>query len=114
MENEDFEIIVNKHSLCKGDLLYNSNALAGEVGECANMVKKISMATIKPEWTKQGENRLQTPETFMPMLVDEIGDALFYLTRLSMDLGMTLSEIMELQTKKLINQSIKYKRDFLK
>jgi NTP pyrophosphatase (non-canonical NTP hydrolase) len=115
MEPTPFEILVHKHSLLKGDLLYNSNALAGEVGECANIVKKMQMAVIKPEWTQQTEaERLKTPEYFLPKLQDELGDVLFYLTRMINDTGLSLEDIMQLQQEKLENQSIQYKRTFLK
>lgn len=114
METTQFETIVRHHSLCQFDLLYNSNALAGEVGECANMVKKIQMATIRPEWVEQNENPLKDKEVFMEMLKIELSDVLFYLTRLTLDTGLTLNDLMMMQMKKLGNQSTKYKRVFLK
>jgi NTP pyrophosphatase (non-canonical NTP hydrolase) len=109
----EFEALVEKHSLSE-DLLYNSNALAGESGEVANAVKKVHMATIKPEWVTQDENSLPTKEYFEESVGDELSDTLFYLVRLAKINGLTLQDLMQLQADKLSKQSIKYGRTFLK
>jgi NTP pyrophosphatase (non-canonical NTP hydrolase) len=105
---------VNQHSLCPDDLLYNANALAGEVGEVCNQVKKIRMANIRPDWVQQNENSLPSAEMFRERAVDELGDVLFYLIRVAKDLGVTLDQIAEFQIEKLNQRSEKYKRIFLK
>jgi len=116
METTHFEQVVTKHSLCPGDLLYNSNALAGECGEVANIVKKIRMATIRPEWVHDNAESMGMPEIpeFKIKLKDELGDAFFYLTRMALDNGLTLNDVMFEQFEKLAEQSIKYNRTFLK
>jgi NTP pyrophosphatase (non-canonical NTP hydrolase) len=114
METQHFEMLVQKHSLCPTNLLYNSNALAGEVGEVANMVKKIQMATIKPEWVLQNENSIPDIEYFKAQLTEELSDALFYLVRVALDNNMSMSSLFLTQLKKLAEQSQKYQRTFLK
>lgn len=114
METTQFETIVNIHSLAPGNVLYNSNALTGEAGECANMVKKIVMANMRPEWVTQNENRLPDASVFVENLKVELSDVLFYLTRLALDNGVTLNDLMMMQLQKLSAQSDKYKRTFLK
>lgn len=114
MDTLIFEKIVNMHSLCKGNMLYNGNALAGETGEVCNNIKKIHMAIIKPKWVSQKKNALPKKEVFKEKLNDELGDALFYLTRIALDNGTSLNEIMAKQCEKLNEQSIKYRHTFLK
>ena len=116
MQRNVFENIVNEHSLCPGDLMYNSNALAGECGEVANIVKKIQMATIRPEWVHANAEAMGMPEIadFKLRLADELGDVLFYLTRIAIDNGLNLSDVMFAQYEKLKAQSVQYKRTFLK
>lgn len=111
---EDFEKIVKQHSLCPDDVLYNSNALVGEAGECANVVKKIVMAKIRPEWVQSNENKLPDVDHWHKLLKEELSDVFFYLARLAMDAGVTLEELMYMQTAKLNGQSNKYNRVFLK
>lgn len=114
MEAKEFLMLVNNHSLCPNDLLYNSNALCGEAGECANMVKKIQMANICPDWVQQKENPLKDKEVFTENLKDELSDVLFYLTRLALDIGLTLEDLMDIQSNKLNDRTHKYQRTFLK
>lgn len=115
MTNAQFQQLTTKHSL-SDELLYNSNALAGEVGECANLTKKIYMATTRPDWVERNEERLRllTKEQFTEQLKDELGDALFYLTRLANLIGVSLEELMKTQASKLSEKSITYGRIFLK
>lgn len=114
MDHKRFNQIVEVHSLCPGNLLYNSNALAGEVGEVANIVKKIQMATMRPEWVQSNENRLPDVEHFKAMLKGELGDVFFYLHRVILDLGFDVHEIHMEQFRKLAEQTMKYNRKFLK
>jgi len=69
---------------------------------------------VRPDWVTQDENPLMSADHFQDKLVDELGDALFYLTRVALDAGKTLEEIMFRQDRKLVDQSSKYKRTFLK
>jgi NTP pyrophosphatase (non-canonical NTP hydrolase) len=109
-----FEIVVDTHSLCPSDLLYNSNALCGEIGEVANVIKKIQIATLKPEWVTSNENELPDVDFFKNKLDEELSDALFYLVRVAKDNGTTLEDLIMIQEHKLKVQTMKYKRTFKK
>jgi NTP pyrophosphatase (non-canonical NTP hydrolase) len=114
METINFEMIVKAHSLFPNNNLYNSNALCGEVGEVANQVKKLEIALARPDWVLQNENSLPDASHFREAIIDELGDVLFYLTRVALDQGITLERIMNIQFQKLVAQSDKYQRTFLK
>lgn len=114
MTYEEFNQLVDKHSLRPDDLLYNSNALTGEAGECANQVKKVEMAASRPDWVTQNENRLPDPKVFIGNLREELSDVLFYLVRVGKIANVSLEEMMQIQAEKLAAKSIKYKRTFLK
>jgi NTP pyrophosphatase (non-canonical NTP hydrolase) len=107
----NFENLVQMHSLQPNNELYNSNAFCGECGEVANLIKKMQFEKIKPEWV--GDGICSIPD-LKKAIGDELGDCLFYLTRLALDNGFSLSNLIEMQAHKLNEQSIKYKRNFLK
>ena len=111
METINFENLVKQHSLQPGNELYNSNALCREVGEAANIAKKMQFEKIKPEWVGNGICLIPDLKKAMG---DELGDALFYLVRLALDNGFSISQLMKMQSDKLNNKSIKYGRTFLK
>lgn len=111
MKVEIFEKLVEEHSLKPNDKLYNSNALSGECGEIANAVKKIEIRkSLKPEQVVT----INTIEHYNNNVKEELGDVLFYLTRLALDSGITLSDIMARQIDKINKQDLFYKRTFLK
>jgi len=110
----DFHETVIRHSLMPGNIAYNGNALAGEVGEVCNNIKKILMARANPEWVTQEVNPLMCEEEFKKKLADELGDVLFYVKRVAMDFDLSITDIMKLQIIKLADQSNKYGRTFLK
>lgn len=111
MRTLDFEKVVNIHSLFPNNPLYNSNALCGEIGEAANVVKKI---IIVKSLKKEDIFSALSTNDYKNMVKEELSDSLFYLTRLALDYNTSLSELMLIQSNKLLNQSIKYKRNFLK
>lgn len=107
----EFEAIVDRHSLFPGNDIYNSNALAGEVGEICNINKKIEIFKQSPNLIA---DTLLTPEYFRECEVDELGDILFYLVRKIKDNGVSIETVMQLQAEKLEKQSVKYNRIFKK
>jgi len=110
MKTMNFENLVIMHRI-NNNTLYMSNALAGEVGEIANCVKKLEI--IK----HLEDNDIEPNITFEEVevkLVEELGDALFYLTALALHYGCPLEKIMVNQAGKLNQQSIDYGRNFLK
>lgn len=65
-----------------GPAFYLSNALAGEVGEACNLIKKLA----------RDRDGYVTPE-FKAELKSELGDVLWYLSQLAREFGMSLSDI---------------------
>ena len=106
-----FENIVEAHSMQPEEVLYNSNAMCGEAGEVANIAKKMQFEDLMPQWVGQG---ILSKEELKDKIADELGDVLFYLTRLALDNGFTLDHIIKLQIQKLKRQSKIYGRKFLK
>lgn len=68
-------------------ITYTVVALAGEVGELANVWKK----------------HLRDPATPIPMvrMMDELGDVLWYVTAMVFHLGITLDDLMQINAEKL-------------
>ena len=114
METMIFEKLVRMHSLAPNNMIYNGNALAGETGEVCNQIKKVEMGKMKPEWVVQRNDKLPNSTELKDKINDELGDTLFYLTRVALDNNSSLDEIMSMQVNKLNNQSIKYGITFLK
>ena len=69
------------------ELVYLSLGLAGEAGEVANKVKKL---------LRDGKDMYS-----IDAVRQELGDVMWYLTRLADMLGVTLNEVMRLNTWKL-------------
>lgn len=93
MNIKKFENLVDRHSLEIGNFNYNGNALGAEAGEALNLIKKIHMARKNPEWVAidpDQERSLKPASVYSAKLRDELGDALFYLTRIAKDAGLTL------------------------
>lgn len=67
-------------------------ALAGEIGECLNLVKKL-------------QRRRPTdppPEELLPMIADELGDSFIYLDLLASRLGIDLGAAVRRKMKKVV------------
>lgn len=71
-------------------LIYTSNALAGEVGEVCNEVKK---------WARD-DKQVMTYER-QEKIAHELGDCLWYLTQLAQDIGYDLHDIAAMNIAKL-------------
>ncbi len=113
MNIQEFSLFVQKHSLYPGDLLYNTLGLTGEAGEVANNIKKIGIR----EYLEKNKMKItdsKTTEEYRQDAIDELGDVLFYLTRVAMDLDSSLFRVIENQRKKIEAQSIKYDKNFQK
>ena len=104
----DFEKTVNEHSMMPENGTYS---VTGLCGEAANVIKKIAIRQhLKPE----DAFSMKTMEEYKAMLNDELGDALFYLTKVCLDNNMHLQDIMKMQEDKLQKQSSHYGRKFYK
>ena len=67
-----------------------SNAMCGEAGEVANIVKKI-----------QRDFSGEITDEIRQKLKDELGDVLWYVSACADELGLTLNEIAEFNVEKL-------------
>lgn len=114
---EDFEKLVKSHSQ-KFDksAIFSMNALVGEVGELANVLKKMEYYKHFPTYNKRVDKeiiegkRIAHPDQF----VDEAGDVLFYLIQLFQRLGLNVEEVMKLQEAKLKQYCKTYNKNFEK
>lgn len=76
-------------------LSYTCLGLTGEAGEVAGKIKKVI----------RGDYEL-TPEKKRELIL-ELGDVLFYITRIAVELGYTLEEVMEVNQMKLVKRKEK-------
>ena len=74
-------------------LTYLSLGLAGEAGEISNKMKKI----LRDDRGRLTQERRQ-------QIRDELGDVLWYITRLANELGFSLEEIMRANNNKLLKR----------
>jgi NTP pyrophosphatase (non-canonical NTP hydrolase) len=70
-------------------ILWNSDGLAGEVGEWMNRVKKAI-------WHRKGVEKLQEEES-----IKELGDICWYLAGICTSLGISLGDVMQQNIEKL-------------
>jgi NTP pyrophosphatase (non-canonical NTP hydrolase) len=96
-ENSIREFAVYPDALQDGTndaLSYLALGLNGEAGEVANDVKKALRNKIK----------ISCDPTLIKKLALELGDTLWYLTRMANELGYTLSDIQEMNIEKLLKR----------
>lgn len=82
--------ITNKGEPAIGDVGYLGLAFAGEAGEVANEIKKLYRDD-KGHLTMERRQKI----------LSEMGDCLWYMSRLAEKLGMTLAEVAEDNVRKL-------------
>jgi NTP pyrophosphatase (non-canonical NTP hydrolase) len=78
-----------------GNLVYPVIALTGEAGELANKLKKLirNSATVAPaKWIN---------EEVKELLMDELGDVLWYVAATATELGVNLSQVAQHNLRKL-------------
>lgn len=92
MTGNEYQQLAERSNLMTGDnaLNYAALGLVGEAGEIANKVKKVI----------RDDNNILTDEK-RKSIQKEIGDVLWYVSRLSSELGITLEEVMEQNIEKL-------------
>lgn len=116
--SEDFmrlENMVREYTLPKSNMSC-MNALMGELGELANVLKKEEFMDHLPDYKEQvfEEVTAGTMKPIREQKLDEAGDTLFYFVQLIQKEGLNLHEIMDYQANKLNNQSIEKGSTFLK
>lgn len=79
------------------NLLYPALGVAEEAGEIAGKIKKL--------WRNKGKTAAKdlTPEE-KSAVVKELGDALWYVAQEATELGVTLQEVAEINTAKLLDR----------
>ena len=92
MTGNEYQKLAERSNLMTGEtaLSYAALGLVGEAGEIANKVKKVI----------RDDNNVLTDEK-RKSIQKEIGDVLWYISRLSAELGITLEEVMEQNIAKL-------------
>jgi NTP pyrophosphatase (non-canonical NTP hydrolase) len=114
---DQFTQLVAKHSapMTPSRLLYLATALAGEVGEACNQVKKFALVQQFAEWRdKKNPKPAPHPDLIEGQIIEELSDALFYLVALADQIGVPIERLFQIQADKLAQQSADYGRTFLK
>jgi NTP pyrophosphatase (non-canonical NTP hydrolase) len=92
MEMDTYQTATDETAIYPGrlslnGLLYTTIGLAGEMGEFANIVKKV----LRDGATDEKREKLK----------DELGDVLWYITRCAVELGLSLEEVADHNIQKL-------------
>lgn len=98
MEYKDYQVFVNstaRETAQKLKVIYPCLGLAGELGEVIEHVKKV-VRDREGKFTDEEREKLK----------DEIGDVLWYLTRLCSDLDISLVDVILCNVKKLEDRVI--------
>jgi len=116
MVTEDFVKYVEEHTLANRDDFFTMNALAGELGELANVVKKFRFYLDMSQYAESVDNDIACGKrtTFRDQFVDEAGDTLFYLVQIMNKWGVTMEEVMQKQHDKIEGQFELFGRVFKK
>lgn len=69
------------------ELLYLGNGLAGEAGEVSNLIKKFH----RDGWSHEKQDKL----------LQEMGDVFWYLSQMCNQVGVTLGDVMRINSNKL-------------
>lgn len=112
----NLENMVRKHTLPDLNTMSSMNALMGELGELANVLKKEEFMNHLPDYKEMviEEVTAGTRKPIREQKVDEAGDTLFYFVQLLQKEGINLYEIMDYQAIKLSKQSEEKGSIFLK
>lgn len=93
MQLKDYEKFVKNSTYTGGKYWYACLGLAGETGETVDEIKKVM---------RDNGGIVTTP--YRDKLRLEMGDVMWYLTRLALDLDLSLEEILEANVEKLIDR----------
>lgn len=106
MSTDEFVKYVDEHTLLGRDDFFTMNALAGELGELANVVKKFQFYQDMPLYQERINKEVAEGKTrtFRDQFVDEAGDTLFYFVQMLNKWGVTMEEVMQKQHDKIEGQ----------
>ena len=112
---KDFVKFVKEHSF-NVSLLYSMNALTGELGELANVVKKEMIYDMVPQYAKRVDKgvKKETRLSFRDQFIDESGDTLFYFIQALNERGVTIDEVISAQIIKMDRLSLKNNKIYKK
>lgn len=90
------------------DEIYDGNALAGELGELNNILKKKLTYELIPEYKKRVDNEIAAGLRldFKEQITDEAGDILFYFLRILDRNDISIEEVIDAQVNKVRGKSI--------
>jgi len=115
MKNKTFHEIVKKHTFENTDIFFKMNALIGEIGELANVLKKNEFYKFFKDVEIKNIERLKTTsDGLRNHIEEELGDVIFYIYQIMNDLHYSADLIMKIQENKLNRQSNELNRIFLK
>lgn len=111
-----FNEIVKDHTLENKDEFFTMNALTGELGELANVIKKMEFHRYFKTYNERVEKEIQEGKRkpFQEMAIDEAGDTFFYFMQLLNKMNISIQDVMKYQTIKLMRQDKELGRVFIK
>ncbi len=102
MKKSDYEKFVQKRSTTAEDgRKYAALGLSGESGEVFEDVLGLLLAVTKTNESVKKFLRNGDKEKYRERIVSELGDVLFYTTKVGQDVEASLSEIMDENFKKI-------------
>lgn len=106
MQIDEFVKYVDEHTLLGRDDFFTMNALAGELGELANVVKKFQFYLDMPQYYDRINKEVAEGKIkpFRDQFVDEAGDTLFYFVQMLNKWGVSIEEVMQKQHDKIEGQ----------
>ncbi len=109
---------VEEHTLQGSDDMFKMNALVGELGELANVMKKKGFIESDDmiEYKERVDEEIATGKrkSWEEDFTDEAGDTLFYFVQLLNDWNIPIEKVMRHQIEKLKAQDKQWGRTFLK
>lgn len=96
MKKSDYEKFVSRRSTTAEDgRKYAALGLSGESGEVFEDVLSLLLAVTKTNESVKKFLRNNEKEKYRDRIMSELGDVLFYLTKVGQDVDLTLADIME-------------------
>lgn len=118
MQFNNFIEFIREHSLedSRVDEIYDGNALAGELGELNNILKKKLTYELIEDYKKRVDAEVGSGlrKTFQEQITDEAGDILFYFMRILDRNDISIEEVIDAQVHKVRGKSISKGKTFKK
>ena len=95
------EFVKTRSTIAEDGRKYAALGLSGESGEVFEEVLGLLLATTKANESVKKFLRNNDTEKYRERIVSELGDVLFYLTKVGQDVGTDLKEIMKENRRKI-------------